>query len=59
MLIVFRPFKAGGSVEAGGVSGTLEGVQVFAQGVSIPFPQTDVHLHQVLRPRAQSFARPG
>ena len=30
MLIAFRPFKAGDSVEAGGVSGTVEEVQVFA-----------------------------
>ncbi len=30
MLIAFRPFKAGDFVEAGGVSGTVEEVQVFA-----------------------------
>jgi small conductance mechanosensitive channel len=30
MLIVFRPFKAGDFVEAGGVAGTVEDVQVFA-----------------------------
>jgi small conductance mechanosensitive channel len=30
MLIIFRPFKAGDFVEAGGVSGIVEDVQVFA-----------------------------
>ncbi len=30
MLMLFRPFKTGDSVEAGGVAGTVEGVQVFA-----------------------------
>ena len=30
MLMLFRPFKAGDFVEAGGVAGTVEGVQVFA-----------------------------
>ncbi len=30
MLMLFRPFKTGDSVEAGGVSGVVEGVQVFA-----------------------------
>ena len=30
MLIVFRPFKAGDFVEAGGVAGVVEDVQVFA-----------------------------
>ena len=30
MLIIFRPFKAGDFVEAGGVSGVVEDIQVFA-----------------------------
>lgn len=30
MLIIFRPFKAGDFVEAGGVSGVVEDVQIFA-----------------------------
>ena len=30
MLIIFRPFKAGDFVEAGGVAGVVEDVQVFA-----------------------------
>jgi len=30
LLIIFRPYKVGDFVEAGGVSGTVEGVQVFS-----------------------------
>jgi len=36
MLIIFRPFKAGDFVEAGGVSGVVEDVQVFATIVRTP-----------------------
>lgn len=39
MLIIFRPFKAGDFIEAAGVA-----------GLSIPFPQSDVHLHTVAAP---------
>ena len=36
LLIVFRPFKAGDFVEAGGVSGTVQEVQVFATVMNTP-----------------------
>jgi len=36
MVIIFRPFKAGDYVEAGGVSGTVEEVQVFATILKTP-----------------------
>ncbi len=36
MVIIFRPFKAGDFVEAGGVSGTIEEVQVFATILKTP-----------------------
>ncbi len=36
MVIIFRPFKAGDFVEVGGVSGTVEEVQVFATVLKTP-----------------------
>jgi small conductance mechanosensitive channel len=36
MLIIFRPFKAGDYVEAGGVSGSVEEIQVFATVMKTP-----------------------
>ncbi len=36
MLIIFRPFKVGDFVEAGGVSGSVEEVQVFATVLKTP-----------------------
>lgn len=36
MLIIFRPFRAGDYVEAGGVSGTVEEVQIFATMMKTP-----------------------
>lgn len=36
MLIIFHPFKAGDFVEAGGVSGTVEEVQIFATVLKTP-----------------------
>ena len=36
MVIIFRPFKAGDFVEAGGVSGTVEEVQIFATVLKTP-----------------------
>ncbi len=36
MLIIFRPFKAGDYVEAGGVSGSVEEVQIFATVLKTP-----------------------
>lgn len=36
MLILFRPFKAGDYVEAGGVSGSVEEVQIFATIIRTP-----------------------
>jgi small conductance mechanosensitive channel len=36
MLILFRPFKAGDFVEAGGVAGIVEGIQVFATKIRTP-----------------------
>ncbi len=36
MVIIFRPFRAGDYVEAGGVSGTVEEVQIFATILKTP-----------------------
>lgn len=36
MLIVFRPFKAGDFIEAAGVSGTIEEIQIFATVLKTP-----------------------
>ena len=36
MLIFFRPFKVGDYVEAGGVSGTVEEIQIFATALKTP-----------------------
>ncbi|MHC4695766.1 MAG: mechanosensitive ion channel family protein [Planctomycetota bacterium] len=36
MVIIFRPFKAGDFVEAGGVSGAVEEVQIFATVLKTP-----------------------
>ena len=42
MLIIFRPFKAGDFVEAGGTSGTVEQIQVFATTLKTPDNKTVV-----------------
>lgn len=42
MLIIFRPFKAGDYVEAGGTSGTVEQIQVFATTLKTPDNKTIV-----------------
>lgn len=36
MIIAFRPFKAGDYIEAGGVSGTVEGIQMFSTQLNSP-----------------------
>jgi small conductance mechanosensitive channel len=36
MLILFRPFKAGDYVEAGGIAGTIEEIQIFATMMRTP-----------------------
>ena len=36
MLIIFRPFKAGDYVEAGGSSGTVESIQIFSTTLNTP-----------------------
>ncbi len=36
MLILFRPFKAGDYIEAGGVSGSVEEIQMFATSIRTP-----------------------
>ena len=42
MLIIFRPFRAGDYVEAGGTSGTVEQIQVFATTLKTPDNKTIV-----------------
>ena len=44
LILIFRPFKVGDIITAAGVTGRK--VELERNGLSIPFPQRDVHLIQ-------------